>query len=192
MRLSGLSKKLAIALAVLILLCLSPLAIFPKVWQVERNGLIRADRSVIFAHVEDLRLWRKWSIWSERVDPTLQVQFSGAPNGSGAIYRFAGQALGSGVIAITHAEIPSLIFYLLSLYEGRFQYDGAVLLDQESGGTRVTWVLSGDEGYNPLARLLAWWYRDVIGDNIEDNIIRLKLACEKDANQGQLPVPINP
>lgn len=50
-----------------------------------------------------------------------------------------------------------------------------------TGGTRVTWLLTGDAGWNVLDRYLNIPYSRLLGSKLEDGLDRLKVASERPA-----------
>jgi hypothetical protein len=80
-------KKIAIIVAILIVVLLGYAATRPDTFRVERATSIKAPPEKIFALVNDLRSHGLWSPW-EKKDPAMKRTYSGATSGEGAVYEW--------------------------------------------------------------------------------------------------------
>ena len=96
-------KKILIALAVLIggfLLFVSTRA---NTFHVERSNSIAAPADVVFASINSLETFPKWSPW-EHLDPGMKKTFEGPKAGVGASYAWVGNdKVGEGKMTITES-----------------------------------------------------------------------------------------
>ena len=78
-----------------------------KTFKVERSIAIAAPPDRIFEAIADFHRWTDWSPW-EGLDPNLQRTYSGAEEGVGAIYEWAGtRKVGKGRMEITETSAPT-------------------------------------------------------------------------------------
>jgi hypothetical protein len=61
----------------------------PDTFRVERSTRINASPEKLIALISDFHQWEKWSPW-ENIDPAIQRTYSGATQGPGAVYAWAG------------------------------------------------------------------------------------------------------
>ena len=87
---------LAIVAVLAAVVVLGGMAISPT-FKVTRSMVIDAPAETVYAHIADPRRWQAWSVWNRR-DPTMQIEYFGAPSGAGA-----GWAWKSKTVATTMA-----------------------------------------------------------------------------------------
>src|ERR1019366_4047812 len=82
---------IAIGAGILIATLLGLAATKPDTFRVQRAKSIQAPPEKLFALVNDFRRWGSWSPY-EKLDPAMKRTHSGAANGKGAVYEWAGTA----------------------------------------------------------------------------------------------------
>jgi len=81
-------------------------------FRIERSARIKAAPDKIHAQIQDFHLWQGWSPW-ETIDPALKRTMSGAPQGKGAVYEWAGNKdVGSGRMEIVEAAPERIVIKL--------------------------------------------------------------------------------
>jgi uncharacterized protein YndB with AHSA1/START domain len=77
-----------------------------KTMTVSRSARIPATPDRIFALLDDLRQWERWSPWEE-LDPDMTHTYSGAERGLGAVHEWKGNSkAGQGRMEITNVDAP--------------------------------------------------------------------------------------
>jgi len=174
-RMQGL-KRILIAVVSVLLLVLSIGYILPGAWQVERSVVIRAPAASIFPHLNSLKQWRDWTVWT-RQQPELQIEYSGPDAGVGATSRWRTRD-GRAVMKIMQSERDSLVAYTVLFNAGEFRTNGALALFSEGDGTRVVWRATGDTGRGPVNSYIALLRGRRHGNDFDDSLEFLKQKFE--------------
>lgn len=150
-------------------------------FEVSRRIVIAADRARVHGLIDDFHEWVRWSPW-EDLDPDLNREYSGPAAGAGASYTWNGnRKAGSGTMTITDSterEVGVRVEFrkpFAATNDVRFE------LAPVSGGTEVTWRMSGTRG--GLAGVVARVFPmdRLIGKDFEKGLTRLKAAAERPA-----------
>jgi uncharacterized protein YndB with AHSA1/START domain len=144
-----------------------------------RSVDIQAPATAVYPLIADPRRWNDWSVWNLR-DRAMQVSYSGQSTGAGAGWAWRSESQGNGRMAFTAAEPPGKLEYELHFDDVERPSTGAFLLESAAAGaTRVTWVMSGSMGTNPLMRWFALGIGPLIGRDFEAGLANLKTLAEK-------------
>src|ERR1700676_1636756 len=106
-------KKILIALAAIVVVFLGIVALQPSDFRVVRAATLPAPPAAVFDQVNDFHNWEAWSPWA-KLDPTAKNTFEGPSAGTGAIFKWAGNAeVGEGCMTITESHPNDLILIKL-------------------------------------------------------------------------------
>jgi hypothetical protein len=169
---------LVVLLALAVLLAIAGFFL-PTQWRVERSIAIRASPDAIFPLISNLKAWEGWSPWNRDMDPTLQISYEGPASGVGAISRWTGEKIGRGRLEVTASDPARGIVYDLSMEGGAFRAQGSIMLEAQTGGTKVTWAGSGQVGMNPIGRYFVLLLDPMIGSDLMQGLDTLKERIEK-------------
>ncbi len=164
------------ALAVVAFLVVA--AFLPKTYTVTRSASIEAPPVIVFAQVNDLKLWKDWSPWAA-MDPSMKTWFGDTHVGEGASYSWKGDQVGEGELTITHSDMPSSIRTHVT-FDGQSEGNGEWSFEPENDGTLATWTMNGNLPW-PTARYFGLIIDDMLGPQFEDGLQRLKTKAEADA-----------
>lgn len=155
----------------------------PDQFRVERSAHIGAPREVVFGLINDFRQWTRWSPW-ERLDPATQRTYSGSDTGAGAIYAWDGKKAGAGRMTIVESSPADHVALRLEFFR---PFPGtnssAFRLVPAADGTRVSWVM---EGQNTLmGKLISAFFSmdSFLGKNFEDGLAALDVAAKAEATK---------
>jgi Polyketide cyclase / dehydrase and lipid transport len=169
-------KRIAIASVAVLLLVLGIGYLLPGAWQVERTVVIRAPAAAIFPHLNSLKQWHDWTVWT-RQQPDLQIEYSGPDAGVGATSRWRTQDE-RAVMKIMQSQRNSLVAYSVLFNAGASRTDGNLTLVSEADGTRVVWRAAGDIGRGPVSGYLALLEGRRHGNDFDDSLELLKHKIE--------------
>jgi len=169
-------KRIAIASVAMLLLVLGIGYLLPGAWQVERSVVIRAPAAAIFPHLNSLKQWRDWTVWT-RQQPELQIEYSGPDAGVGATSRWRTQDE-RAVMKIMQSQRNNLVAYSVLFNAGASRTDGTLTLVSEADGTRVVWRATGDIGRGPVSGYLALLEGRRHGNEFDDSLELLKHKIE--------------
>ncbi|MFN7729936.1 MAG: SRPBCC family protein [Bdellovibrio sp.] len=147
----------------------------------ERSGVINAAPEAIFPYISNLKLGGQWSP-SEIKDPNMKKVFSGPADQAGGKMAFEGNRdAGSGSVEILKVVKNQRVDLSLKMIKP-FKADNLVeytLMPVASGGTRLTWTMSGEGGFmGKLVVVMIDWEK-VVGDEFVRGIENLKVLIEK-------------
>jgi uncharacterized protein YndB with AHSA1/START domain len=161
-------RRLPIALAGLLLLGLLAGYLLPERRTTERVIDIAHPPERVWTLLADPHAWNRWSPWLMR-DPSMKITYDGAPSGVGARWRWRSASEGEGEMQIIGAVEPRSIDYAVS-FAGRGKAVGRFLLEPTERGTRLTWRLQTNAGWNPLDRWALLLMREQAGPDLEQGL----------------------
>lgn len=151
--------------------------LLPATFKVTRSVSIAAPPERVYALVADPRSWAKWSVWNRR-DPAMQVTYSGAASGAGAVWDWKSASQGDGRMTFTAAEPPRRVAFDLYFPDFGTTSKGDLVFAPEDAGTKVSWTMNGDMGRNPLYHWFALFSEQMIGPDFEGGLANLKQVAE--------------
>lgn len=169
--------KFVLLAIVLIFLLLVIVGFFlPAEWEVSETVTIEAPREQVFPFVAEFRQWPEWTAWAAS-DPDMQYSYSGADLGVGQVVEWSGDQ-GAGRMEMTAVDSMSQVEYYFSMDDASFGAASLFRLDEEDGGTRVTWSASGDVGPNIAARYFMKFFQPYMSADYRSGLERLKTVAE--------------
>lgn len=170
-------KMLLLAVVVLGVALVGGSLFLPATTHVERSATIDAPPSEVFAKLDSFEYFNKWSPWAE-MDPNAKYTYTGPASGVGATMAWVGnQSVGSGSQEILESVPHTRIVNALDF--GASKAKATYLLAPDGTGTRVTWSLDSEHGYNPINRWFGALALDkMIGRDYEKGLAKLKALLE--------------
>jgi effector-binding domain-containing protein len=162
----------------------------PKIIMVERNTTINAPSNVVFAQINDLHNWEKWSVWSQ-LDPNMKLEYINNGVGQGAGYKWESNntQLGSGQLQITESVPYDSIVTIISFSE-ESDARSVFHFEENDSTTYLTWRLTYDLGYNPFARWMGQMMKNYIGRDFEKGLQNLNVVCDVQMQENSLIVEL--
>jgi DNA gyrase inhibitor GyrI len=115
----------------------------PGTFEVRRSRLMGRDRQTLFDAVRDLRGWPAWSPWLMH-EPEAKLSYSEDPDSEGGSYRWDGKHIGAGTLSQVRFQAPTRIDQrIVSRRPFKTQSDVWWELEEQAGGTKVTWCMRG-------------------------------------------------
>jgi uncharacterized protein YndB with AHSA1/START domain len=177
----GIGKKIALALVVLIAALTAFIATRPAEFRVERTAQVNAPPETVFPLIDNLQNWQRWSPF-EKLDPEMKKTFDGPEAGAGATYAWDGNSqAGAGKMTIEESKPNENVDMKLE-FTRPFESACKVkfLLVPDSGGTKVTWSMQGENNFIGKAMCLVMDMDQMVGKDFEEGLASLnKLAQEK-------------
>lgn len=143
-----------------------------------RSTSIAAPPDKVYALLADPREWKRWTVWNQR-DPAMAITYSGPDVGAGAGWAWKSKSEGDGKMTFTAAEPAKRLAYELYFPDFGTTSNGALELAAEGSGTKVTWIMNGNMGNNPLLRWFALFGDKMVGPDFEAGLANLKALVEK-------------
>jgi uncharacterized protein YndB with AHSA1/START domain len=151
----------------------------PATFHVERSTTIAATPEKIHPLVDDFHNWEQWSPWAH-LDPNMQVSYSGATAGPGAVYEWQGNSkVGKGRMEILAVEPTATSIKLDFLKPFESHNHSTFALQPEGSGTRVTWTMDGPNTF--VSKLMSVFVSmdAMIGKDFDAGLGNLKTAAER-------------
>jgi len=165
---------LLIAVALLAVLAVV-VATRPARFAITRSAAIPAPPAAVFALVNDFHRWDAWSPWA-KLDPACQNTFDGPAAGVGAKFAWAGNnKVGAGRMTITSSRLVELIHIDLEFFRPmKARNLTEFIFVPKAGGTRVTWTMSGGNGF--AGKLFSVFVNcdKMVGGQFEQGLANLK------------------
>ena len=161
-------RRVSATFASLLVLVMFGGYLLPSEHVVERAIEISHPPERVWSLLADPHAWNRWSPWHER-DPGMKITYDGAPSGVGARWHWQSSTEGDGQMQIIGAVERRSLDYAVSL-AGRGPGVGQFVLEPTARGTRLTWRLHQDSGWNPLDRWAGVLLEDRTGPDLEQGL----------------------
>lgn len=177
---------MVIPIAILVLVLLSAGLVFvatrPNSFRVERTAQIHAPQQVVFAIINDLRQWARWSPFDKR-DPQMHKELSGPDTGPGASYSWNGNKdVGEGRMTIVDSKPGESVSMKLEFTRPfKAKNDVTFALVPNDDGTRVSWILDGKNNFMAKFFSLLINMDTMIGKDFEEGLAKLNSIAQSDA-----------
>jgi hypothetical protein len=173
------TKKILIAIGVIVVVFLIVVALQPAEFRVVRSANMSAPPAVVFAQVNDFHKWEAWSPW-EKLDPALKRTYEGPSAGTGAIYRWVGNnKVGEGSMTITESRSSDLIRIKLEFLKPfASTADTEFTFKPEGNQTAVTWSMAGKNNFMAKAMCLFMNMGKMVGGQFEQGLAQMKSLVE--------------
>jgi len=169
---------------VLVILFLILVVTRPASFRVERSKMVSGKPSDAFTIINDLRQWRRWSPYDKR-DPNMKVELDGPESGVGSSYTWNGNGqVGEGKMTITESKPGELVAMRLQ-FSRPFKCDNRVrfTMAPEQGGTRVAWIMEGENNFISKAISLFMSMDKMVGKDFEEGLANLDRVVKEDAGK---------
>lgn len=173
-------RTTAIVFALLIAALLLYAASRPDTFRIERSTTISAPPEKIFPLINDFHAWEAWSPW-EKIDPGVKRTYSGATDGTGAIYEWLGNKdVGQGRMEIIESSPPSKVVLKIDFvtpFEAHNTVDFTLVAHGET--TQVTQAMYGQSPF--LSKLMGLFFSmdAMVGAKYEEGLASLKALAEQ-------------
>jgi uncharacterized protein YndB with AHSA1/START domain len=176
------AKKALIIAALFLVVFAVAVAMQPDTYSVKRSATMSAPPAAVFALVNDLAAWDRWSPWKE-MDPKAAIVLSDPAAGKGAFFTWSGNdEVGEGRVTILESNPPHLIlteqaFIRPMTGSARSEFS----LSPAGDGTLVTWKMTGDNDFLGKAMCLFVDMDAMIGKDFERGLANMKAVAERAA-----------
>jgi uncharacterized protein YndB with AHSA1/START domain len=170
-------KWLLVTVVVLGIVLVGGSLFLPATTRVERSATIDAPAAEVFATLNSFEHFNEWSPWAG-LDPGAKYTYSGPAAGVGARMEWVGNAsVGSGSQEILESVPDTRVVNALDFGASKARATYALVPD--GAGTRITWSLDSEHGYNPINRWFGALALDkMIGRDYENGLSKLKALLE--------------
>jgi len=152
----------------------------PDTFRIERSTRIQAPPEAIFGYMADFHRLPAWLPYEQK-DPDMERRYSGAPEGAGAVYDFAGDSqVGSGRMKIIELTPPTRVRMSLEMHKPMHAHNLIEFgLRPDGGATVVSWSMEGRKPF--IAKLLGVFIDmdRMIGKDFEQGLANLKAVVEQ-------------
>jgi len=171
--------KILLAVVVIVIVLAVFIATRPADFRLVRGITIAAPPAAAFAQVNDFHKWQGWSPWEGR-DPNMQRNYSGAPEGTGAVYGWVGnKEVGEGRMTIEESRAPEQIRIKLEFIKPWTATNVTLFTFKAEGGqTQVTWSMTGSLDFMGKAFHLVMNMEKLVGGDFEKGLAKLKTLAE--------------
>ncbi len=169
-----------IALVVAVVVLLLVVSRQPDTFHVERSRSITAPQDKVFAQINDFHLWQQWSPWA-KLDPTMQVTYSGPESGVGATQSWVGNnQVGQGSSTIIESQPNERVrMELAFLKPFKANNDVVFTLVPEGEKVRVTWAMSGPKNLLMKGMHMVMDMDKLCGQAFEQGLAQLEVQAKQ-------------
>jgi ABC-type transport system substrate-binding protein len=167
-------KKVAGSAIAAIAIAAAATMLLPREVHVTRTAFIKAEPSTILALAASNAGYQKFNPYVG-TDPSLAIELTGPASGVGSAFRFtAADVSGTQTVA---AVSSTKVNYDLDLgYMG--QPKQSIEAVTEGDGSRVTWTMHADMGFNPIGRVMGLFMDGMQGPVFETGLNKLKTVAQ--------------
>lgn len=136
-------------------------------WQVVVAGPVAAPPDKVIGYLADFQTWRQWSVWNTRKFPESEFSYRGDPGSTGAeqVWKFGPTTTVWHLLEVK----PNELSYWRQSNDGPV-FNGQFQAEDVAEGTHLTWTISGNTGFNPYDRLIAWFYSDRVRSQLRASL----------------------
>jgi hypothetical protein len=186
-------KKIAIGLALLLVVLLIVAAILPKNYTVSRSITVDRPKPLVFEKLRSLAFQKEWSVWSQ-LDPNAQMSFKGVDGEVGFVWYWNGNDdMGEGeqeLISISDDRIEMELRFIRPFnMRSQTYYNVDAINDKQTG---VEWVINGSFPYPFNLFLPLFGMDNSIGKDFEQGLSEFKRLVEQmpiNSNEAQTMAP---
>lgn len=156
----------------------------PDDLHVARTALVSAPPDEVFAIINDLHQWGKWSPY-DKYDPQMKKVLKGADSGPGAIYEWNGNDnVGEGRLTIMESKPAELVKMKLE-FSRPFECTNEVnfKLEPTDGGTRVSWIMDGKNTFFSKVISVFISMDGMVGSQFEEGLENLNKLVKSSAGK---------
>ena len=177
-------RKVLLGLAALIIILLGIIYTRASTFRVERTTRIDAPLDVVFALVNDLHAWDRWSPWA-KLDPSMKTTYGGPPVGEGATYAWTGNdKVGEGNLRIVESKPAQAVVLRLEFIKPMASTNRTEFTFKPDGtGTKVDWVMTGPLDFMGKGMDLFVGMDRMIGPDFEKGLAAMRREAEADAKK---------
>jgi effector-binding domain-containing protein len=176
-------KKLGLGFLGFITLLIAVSFLLPAKSHVERSLVIKASAEPVFAQVNNLKNWEKWSPW-HKLDPKMKLTYEGPESGAGAKYSWTSDMdeVGNGSLTIKESKLNEAIVSEMNFGDMGISY-GSYKFEPVDGGTKITWSMDSDcsdmpwKWYVP-SKYFNLFMDELCGKDFEKGLNNLKTIVE--------------
>jgi len=172
-------KKILGVVVALVAVLLVAIAMQPSEFSVERSETYDAPPAEVFAQINDFHLWQAWSPWA-KMDPNAKNTYEGPSSGTGAIFRWAGDAnVGEGNMTITESKPNELIVIRLEFIKPMAGVNTTEFtLTPAADKTVLKWKMYGPQNFVGKAFHLFMDMDKMVGTSFEQGLASIKGIVE--------------
>ena len=172
-------KKIAIALALIVIVFAIVVATRPADFRITRTATIAAPPAAVFAQVNDFHKWEAWSPWA-KLDSNMKTAYDGPTEGPGAGYAWAGNSeVGEGRMTITESHPNDLVRIKLEFRKPIAATNTTEFTFKPEGSqTAVNWTMTGTNNFMGKAFDLVMNIDKMVGADFEKGLAQMKPLLE--------------
>jgi len=170
-------RNIFIGIALLFLGVFLVSLLFEPTYLVKREVTVQATPDKVFPYINSPARWDEWMSWGAP-DSSYQYVFMGPPQGRYAKKIMKGPQVDI-IFKITQSRKDTSIRYEIYTADAEFTTDGDIVLTPVPQGTLVSWIDSGDVGYNMFARFGLQSIQQRVSDDMDQSLQRLKKIAER-------------
>ncbi|MDX5347212.1 MAG: SRPBCC family protein [Hymenobacteraceae bacterium] len=178
-------KKIGLSILALLVVLVAVGFMLPAKVHVERSLVIKAKAEPVFHQINNLKNWEKWSPWHQ-MDPEMQLIYAGPEAGIGAKYSWTSnhERVGNGALTIKESVPFQKIITEMDFMENGVA-SSAYIFEETPEGTKVTWTMDSDMGYNLVSRYFGLMLDSFLGPDFEQGLQSLKNLTENQSGTEQ-------
>jgi uncharacterized protein YndB with AHSA1/START domain len=171
--------KILLAVAAVLAVLIGVIVTRPPTFRVERSLLVAAPPDRVYGQIVDFHRWEGWSPWA-KLDPQMKTTYQGRDGEVGASYAWLGDdKVGEGRMTITGLTPPRRVVVRLEfLKPWKATNETSFDLAEEPGGTRVAWIMKGENTFMGKAMSLFMDMDRMVGGDFEKGLAALKGLAE--------------
>lgn len=152
-------------------------------YQFETVATVNGTPTEVFAQVNELRNWPRWTSYSPDVNSGINLQYGERTAGIGANLVWT-DLRGRGELKIEESEYEQKIVYQVLF--GRFPpMTSTITLAPHEQGTQVTWSSRGRLPGGPFYGWFGMYFANGLQADYRQSLLRLSQVLERDRQSGE-------
>lgn len=148
----------------------------PDQFRVERSLVVNAPADSIRGYITDFHQWILWSPY-EAKEPTMPRTYEGPSSGTGSVYSWKGEQVGSGRMEILDVRPEKIMIKLDFSAPFEAHNTAEFLLEPQQNGTKVSWVMYGPNNFMSKVMGVFFSMDLMVGKDFEKGLQNLSLLA---------------
>jgi hypothetical protein len=172
-------RWILIGIAAVIAAFVVVVALQPSEFHLARTATVEAPADAVFAQVNDLKKWEKWSPWA-KIDPNVKMTYEGPSEGAGTMASWSGNSeVGEGKMTLVESrpgELVKVNVDMVKPMEGSSRSEFTFKPDGDK--TAVTWHMSAHHNFLQKAMCLVMNGKKMMREMMDEGLSKMNTAAK--------------
>jgi hypothetical protein len=148
--------------------------VLPNRYEIKRSVTLNCNKNKVFNYISDINNLNDWFYITKSLDTTIKFKFDVDTINKKSSVEWNGELMGQGVFQFTNFKNGELIDFKVSFENDKVIQKGKFKLSALGSNTKLIWIESGENGWNPINRIFGLFIDGFLGPDMEKSIKKIK------------------